>query len=152
VGSNSYAFYTDYVFTVAPGTFDSLTSSINLGTSYAINGLQAQLYDYSVGSTSNTLLPAFSPTGTVVDGWSSAVNLGSGTTQSDAVIAPTMLAAGTYVLEIRANSVGSSGGGYSGTLNFAPVPLPGGWPLLMTGVAGLGLWMRRRPLPAASSQ
>jgi hypothetical protein len=137
-GSGSYAFYTDYVFTVAPGQVDSITSSINLGTSLAVNGLSARLYSYSAGSTSNTLLPAFTPTGTIIDAWSSQVNLAPGLTASDTVIAPTDLGAGTYVLEIRATSVGTSGGSYSGTLNIAPVPLPAGLPLLLSATVGLG--------------
>jgi hypothetical protein len=144
--SNSYAFYTDYVFTVAPNAFDSLTSSINLGTGLAVNGLQARLYDYSVGSTQNLTLPAFDPTGTVLDGWSTAVNLMPGLTTDDAVIAPTTLAAGTYVLEIRASSVGASGGSYSGSLNLTPVPLPAPLPLLLSGLTGLGWLARRRQL------
>lgn len=136
--TGSYAFYTDYVFTVAPSQVDSMTSSINLGTALAVNGLSARLYSYSAGGTSNTLLPAFNPTGTLLDSWSSDVNLAPGLTASDAVIAPTMLGAGTYVLEIRAASVGSSGGSYSGTLNLAPVPLPASLPLLLSAAVGLG--------------
>ncbi len=136
--SGSYAFYTDYVFTVGPTQVDSISSSINLGTSLAVNGLSARLYSYSAGSTSNTLLPAFIPSGTVIDAWSSQVNLAPGLTASDTVIAPTVLDPGTYVLEIRADSVGTSGGSYSGTLNIAPVPLPAGLPLLLSATIGLG--------------
>jgi hypothetical protein len=144
--THSYGFYTDYVFTVAPNSFDSLTASINLGTAKAVNGLQARLYDYSVGSTQNLTLPAFTPTGTVLDGWSTAVNLAPGLTADASVIAPTNLAAGTYVLEIRASSVGTTGGSYGGVLNLTPVPLPAALPLLLSGLGGLGWLARRRKL------
>lgn len=144
--TSSYAFYTDFVFTVAPNSFDSLTSSINLGTALAVNGLQARLYDYVVGSTQNLTLPSFHPTGTILDSWSTAVNLAPGLTASTAVIQPTTLSAGTYVLEIRAASVGTSGGSYSGTLNLTPVPLPAALPLLLSSLGGFGLFARRRKL------
>lgn len=144
--THSYAFYTDYVFTVAPNSLDSLTSSVNLGTTLAVNGLQARLYDYVVGATQNLTLPAFSPTGTILDAWSTAVNLAPGLTADTAVIQPTTLAAGTYVLEIRASTVGASGGSYSGSLNLTPVPLPAALPLLLSGLGGFGLLARRRKL------
>ena len=149
--THSYAFYTDYVFTVAPNTFDSLTSSINLGTALAVNGLQARLYDYVVGTTQNLTLPAFNPTGKIWDSWSAAVNLAPGLTANTTVIAPTTLAAGTYVLEIRASSVGTSGGSYSGLVNLTPVPLPAALPLLLSALGGLGAFSVRRKATLAAS-
>jgi hypothetical protein len=143
-GTNSYSFYTDYVFTVAPDSFDSITSSINLGTQLAVNGLNARLYEYDVGSTQNLTLPAISPAGPTLASWSSSVDLAPGLTQQDTVIGPTTLSAGTYVLELRADSVGSSGGSYSGLINLTPVPSPGALPLLLSGLAGLGVLVRRR--------
>jgi hypothetical protein len=143
-GSKQYAFYTDYVFTVAPSAFDSLSSSINLGTTEAVNGLQARLYDYSVGSTQNLTLPAFSPSGPVSDAWSTASNLAPGLTGSTSVITPTTLGAGTYVLEIRASSVGTAGGSYSGVVNLTPVPLPAALPLLFSGLGLFGAFRRKQ--------
>ncbi len=143
-GSSTYAFYTDFVFTIGANQVDSLTSSINLGTNLAVNGLQARLYSYNAGGTQNLTLPSFQPTGTVWDAWSGAVNLAPGLTQQYSVISPTTLGAGTYVLEIRATSVGDTGGSYSGVLNITPVPLPAALPLAMTGLAALTAFVRRR--------
>jgi hypothetical protein len=143
-GSSSYVFYVDYIFTIAPGTVDSLTSSINLGSALAVNGLQARLYEYNVpGGSQNLTLPAFSPNGPVLDAWSTSQNLGPGLTGNYSVIAPTTLAAGTYVEEIRATSVGTSGGSFSGELNLTPVPLPASLWLLLGGLGGLVAMMRQ---------
>jgi hypothetical protein len=140
VGTTGQGFFDDYVFSIAASTADSVTSTINLGNSQ-ISNLQASIFSYSGGS-----LPLFGstlPPGTVeLDGWSTAFSNGS-----YAVIAPVTLTAGTYALEIR-GTVPTSGatGTYSGVLNLAaaPVPLPAGLPLLLSGVAGLGFWVRRR--------
>jgi hypothetical protein len=55
----------------------------------------------------------------------------------------TMLNAGTYVLEVRGNVVGSAGGSYSGNLNLVPTPLPAALPLLLSGIGLLGGVIRR---------
>lgn len=140
VAGGSVGFYDDYVFTIAASTADSVTSTINLGASQ-ISNLQASLFSYSGGAV--PLLPSALPPGTVqIDGWSTAFSYGSYT-----VIAPVTLTAGTYALEIRGTvpTAGASGT-YSGVLNLsaAPVPLPAGMPLLLSGVAGLAIWGRRR--------
>jgi hypothetical protein len=60
-------------------------------------------------------------------------------------INPVMLTAGSYVLEISGVANGTLGGSYTGTLNFgSPVPLPAGLPLLLTGIATLAGFARRR--------
>jgi hypothetical protein len=60
------------------------------------------------------------------------------------VLPQTTLAAGTYVLEIRGNVTGTSGGGYGGVLNLTPVPLPAALPLLLSGLGLIGAAARRR--------
>jgi hypothetical protein len=156
--TTSDAFYSDYVFTIAPGTVDSLSSTVNLGSTLAVNGLQARLYAYNVNNgavVQNLTVPALSSSGTgsynsiplngtVYDAWSQTVNIGPGQTGTFADIPQTTLGAGTYVLEIRAASVGGSGGSYSGVLNIAPVPLPAALPLLLSGLGLMGT-LRRRP-------
>jgi hypothetical protein len=60
------------------------------------------------------------------------------------VLDPTTLTAGSYVLEIRGEVTGSSGGTYTGSLNLNPVPLPAALPLLLSGLGLLGGWIRKR--------
>jgi hypothetical protein len=57
------------------------------------------------------------------------------------VLPETLLAPGSYVLEIRGNVTGSAGGSYSGVLNLAPapVPLPAALPLLLSGIGLFGV-------------
>ena len=60
------------------------------------------------------------------------------------VLAPEMLSAGTYVLEIRGTATGTNGGAYSGQLQLQPVPLPAALPLLLSGLGLVGSSFRRR--------
>jgi hypothetical protein len=143
VGATTSGFFDDYVFTISGAAANSVTSTINLGDTLAINGLQVALFDYTAGQS----VPISGPA--LVTGWSQAFDSnGVGTTIS--VISPTTLAPGSYALEVRGTVAGTAGGSYSGTLNLAPVPLPPGLPLFVTGLGALGFWGRRRlaPVPA----
>jgi hypothetical protein len=146
VAGTNNGFFDDFIFSIAGGTADSLTSTINLGSLLAINGLQVSLFSYTPGEA----LPLFGttlPPGTQeIDAWSSPISAG-GLTGTVSVIPATQLNAGSYVLEVRGTVTGSAGGSYSGVLNLAPatpVPLPAALPLLLSGLGGLGLWGRRR--------
>lgn len=144
-GAPGFSFYDDYIFTVANATVDSVTSEINLGT-LSLGSLQERLYS-AAGNTTvpNTTLPVLgTPVGVQVP-WSTAVGFTAGAeTGMFTVINPTTLAAGTYVLEIRGEVTGSSGGTYSGELNLNPVPLPAALPLLLSGLGLLGGLARKR--------
>jgi hypothetical protein len=141
VGGTTSGFFDDYVFTISGATANSVTSTINLGDTLAINGLQVALFNYTSGQS----VPISGPA--LVTGWSTAFDSGGvGTTIS--VISPTTLAPGSYALEVRGTVAGTAGGSYSGTLNLAPVPLPPGLPLFLSGLGALGLWGRRRLAPA----
>lgn len=131
-------FYDDFVFTISGGTADTVASTIDLGNTLEIDGLRAALFTYTPGQS---VPSAGSP---LAPGWSVPFNSGA-TSGTISVIAPITLSAGTYVLEVLGTVSGSAGGSYSGTLNLAPapVPLPAGLPLLLSGIAGLGLWTRR---------
>lgn len=142
-----YGFYDDYVFTITGSSASSVTSTINLGDLLQISGLQARLFSLS----GNSSLPVFgAPVGGVIDGWSSAISSGP-LTGTVSVIPVTELAPGSYVLEIRGTATGQLGGNYSGVLNLAPVPLPAGLPLLVSGLAALGLGARRRSRAVAAA-
>jgi hypothetical protein len=135
---SAWGFYDDFLFSVPTGvSTDSVTSTINLGN-LSISNLEVRLYSESGNSP-----PVLgTPNGTVWSSWSSPIS-GPGFTGSYSVL-DTDLSAGTYVLEVRGNVTGSSGGSYSGTLNVAPVPLPAALPLLLSGLGMLGGLARRR--------
>jgi hypothetical protein len=139
-GAPGYSFYDDYIFTVANATVDSVTSEINLGT-LSLGSLQERLYS----TAGNTTLPVLgSPAGLQVP-WTTAVGFTAGTeTGMFTVMSPKTLTAGTYVLEIRGEVTGASGGTYSGQLNLNPVPLPAALPLLLSGLGLLGGLARKR--------
>lgn len=141
-GSPAYEFYDDYVFQITGAVAQVLTSSINLGESLGLENFQVRLFSFD----SNPVLPVFGPPagGTLLQAWSTALNLGPGQTGSYAVIAPTVLAAGTYVLEVRGNVSGAFGGSYAGIANLAPIPLPAALPMLLSGLGAFGFWARRR--------
>jgi len=84
--------------------------------------------------------PAFSFDPPVIQAWTVASVPGVDLM----IINPVELNSGTYVLQVRGNVLGSMGGGYSGSINLAPVALPAALPLLLSGLLGAGLWSRRR--------
>jgi hypothetical protein len=136
VPGKTAGFYDDYIFTISGATADSLTSTINLGDTFAINGLQVALFNYTAGQTTPI---SGSP---VTAGWSTAFNSGP-TSGTIAVISDTVLAPGSYALEVQGTVAGTAGGSYSGSLNLAPVPLPAALPLLLSGLGAIGFFGRR---------
>jgi hypothetical protein len=135
--ASGFGFYDDWVFTIGGASANSITSTIDLG-SLQVSDLQVRLY--ALGGNSLPTLGV--PSGGVIDAWSAPIS-GPGLSGSYSVISPTTLAAGTYVLEVRGNVTGGSGGSYSGVLNMTPVPLPAAAWLLLSGLAGLGAIRRR---------
>lgn len=137
-GSGVYGFYDDYIFTVSGATTNSISTTIDLG-SLSITNFQERLFNYS-GNPSPTL---GLPTGGVTDAWTSPF----GSSGTVAVLPTTVLAPGTYVLQMRGTVTGAGGGSYAGTLNIAPVPLPAAAWLFGSGLLGLGALVRRRKQP-----
>ena len=132
-------FYEDYGFTIPAGSFNSITANFDLGTFLTIAGVQARLYQGALGTVGSAPVSGV----TVLQAWSSSVGGGSGTLN---VINQTSLPAGSYVLEIRGQVTGTSGGSYSGLLNVSPVPEADGLVMAFAGLGFLGVaGLRRKP-------
>ena len=133
-----FSFYDDYVFTVANSTVDAASFVLNeANNTFAITDLQMRLYSV----TGNNTLPVLgdSPAG-LLAGWSNPISSNGVTSSLDT----TMLAGGTYVLEVRGDATGSAGGTYAGIINLQPVPLPAALPLVLSGIGLLGGLARKR--------
>ena len=128
----SAGFIDDYFFQISPATADVVSATINLGGVFSIGNLFARIY---------TLGP--NPGGLVTTTPAGPVDYGTITPSGPVTLVqinPTMLNAGSYVLEISGTTTGSAGGSYTGTLNLtAPVPLPGGLSLLLSGLGVMGI-------------
>lgn len=133
-------FYEDYAFTVANGTFSSVSATFDLGSILQISNLQARLFAGLpwAGATPGVLNPA-----DLLQRWSNVVSSGAGT-GSFQTIAPYALGAGNYVLEIRGKVTGLAGGSYAGVFNVAAVPEPDALAMVLAGAGVLGVATRRR--------
>lgn len=130
-------FFENYAFTIADGSFNSVTANFNLANFLSISNVQARLFAGAPGVVGSA--PVSAPT--IVQAWSSPVSGGLGTIN---VIDRTSLSAGSYVLEVRGTVTGSSGGSYSGLLNVTPVPEADGIALALAGFGVLGFVRARR--------
>ncbi|MBY0368994.1 MAG: FxDxF family PEP-CTERM protein [Burkholderiaceae bacterium] len=147
IGGNSFAqsatFYDTYTFTVPDVGYSSFTASLDLGTFFAIQGLQARLYSGSPLAAGTNL--ANNPS--LVQKWSQSqtnpnpVATGSGTFN----MINTGLSAGTYTLEVRGQVTGTAGGSYAGVINAAVVPEPSTYLLLALGLGLVAFQIRRQP-------
>lgn len=137
-------FYDDYLFTVGPASFSSLTATLDLGQVFNLSNLQARLY---TGTTPTTGLPS-AVGATLMQAWRGTSGSGS-----VVVINPIDLSPGSYVLEVRGRVTGSVGGSYVGVMNFAPLSPIGEPNPYVLGLAGIGLvgFMARRQLPSQAA-
>lgn len=139
-----YSFQDTYAFSLsAPAVGDALVVSLDLGAGsgnlFDIANLQFRLYEVPSSSTIPGLtIPAGS---TNVYNWTGKSGNDLGTVISTTFSNAT---SGTYFLDIAGTADGTSGGTYVGQLNLAPVPVGPALPMLVSGLAGLGFFARRR--------
>lgn len=141
IPGTSFEFYDDYVFTIGESTVSSITATIDLGNTFDISELNVRLFSWdgkdeqlfgrvTLGSVGS---------GNIIQAWTYATGTGE-----VAVINQSGLNSGTYVLQVRGNLSGTNGGGYVGSLNVIPVPLPAALPMFLSGMCLLGGLFRRR--------
>jgi len=146
---SSDTFLDGYGFQVNGAGFGAITVTLDLGSHFQLSNLQLSLLGGTLGE----------PTlGTVVSSidtpWSVTGLMAAGTINGNAQeITFFDLPAGGYVLEVRGNVTGTSGGSYAGTMSLSPlsppevlpVPEPAAFGLVSAGlVALLGFARRRR--------
>lgn len=144
-----YDFQDTYEFSVSQAANgDVLAVSLALQAPFQslfnISDLQFRLYEVTSSSTPGLTPPTGS---TIISKWQGV----SGNDNGQSISADfSDLQAGTYFLDIAGTADGSSGGTYVGQLNLSPaVPLPAALPLLLSGLAGLGVMGRRRNVALA---
>jgi hypothetical protein len=135
-GYTGASFYDAFVIQVTSSNGASISSTLNEPTGFAITNFQERLYSYA-GTA-----PIVGPVAGALDAWTYP----AGPSGTVAVLPTTFLATGNYVIEVRGDVTGTTGGSYSGTfqLSPAPVPLPAAAWLLVSGVGGLLGFARRR--------
>jgi hypothetical protein len=144
----TFGLVASYVVALPTSTTGSYIFSLNLTSQTGLDDLSARLYSYGPGENTTLGLTGAPPNGGVVSPWSTSVN--GGLVDSTAMSA-TDVTAGLYVLEVVGQlSPGATSGSYSGQLSVAPVPLPAALPFLLSGVAGILGFGRRRAARASA--
>jgi hypothetical protein len=137
---SGWNFYDDYFFSTTAATANNATVISNFSQD-SISNLQVRIF--ASGGQSGTPNPAPTlgiPTGGAVDGWSAPL---VGSNGSLSILLPTGFPSGSYDLQVRGEALGPNAS-YGGTLQIAPVPVPAGLPMLLSGLGMLGSLMRRR--------
>jgi hypothetical protein len=79
-----------------------------------------------------------------------ASNVQVATTETpDGLFGSALISAGSYYLKVAGTGVGQAGGNYWGTLTVSPVPEPGEWALMLSGLGLIGFMVRRRTADVA---
>lgn len=137
VGPITYNFLDTWSFTLAADAqVGSISTTFDFGAgpggpTFGISNLQVNLRADALGA-----VPLVS--------WLTVTPAGPGFTSSVALIPPSPLLAGSYLLQIR-GTVGSTGA-YGGSVIAnapAPIPLPAALPLFLCGLGALGARIRR---------
>jgi hypothetical protein len=139
---SGWNFYDDYFFSTTTATANNATVISNFSMD-SISNIQVRIFSSGGQSVAPNSAPTLGiPSGTppVVDGWTAPL---MGSNGSFSVLLPTGFAAGSYDLQVRGEAIGTDAS-YGGNLQIAPVPLPAGLPLLLSGLGMLGGLVRRR--------
>ncbi len=147
---DSFGLVASYVVALPTSTAASYIFSLNLSSSTGIDDLSARLYSYGPGENTTLGITGALPNGGLVSPWTASSN---GGLVDSTTMAATTVSAGLYVLEVVGQlSNGATSGSYSGQLSVAPVapvPLPAALPFLLSSIAGLvGFRRRRTAVPA----
>jgi hypothetical protein len=137
---SGWNFYDDYFFSTTTATANNATVISNFSLD-SVSNIQVRIL--ASGGQSGTPNPAPTlglPTGGAVDGWTAPL---VGSNGSVSILLPTGFPSGSYDLQVRGEAIGPDAS-YGGTLQVAPVPLPAGLPLLLSGLGMLGGLGRRR--------
>jgi len=127
-------FYADYLISVAPGTAESVVTTLTNNS--GVQNLSERIYQ--VSGTGNTFLGDASASSSALQVWSTNYPLPGATVS---ITAPTFLStAGLYVIEIR----GTTAGNFGGTLSVAAVPEPTSAWLLLAGLVPVLVLVRRQ--------
>jgi hypothetical protein len=137
---SGWNFYDDYFFSTTTATANNATVISNFSMD-SISNLQVRIL--ASGGPSGTPNPTPTlgiPTGGAVDAWTAPL---VGSNGSISILLPTGFPSGSYDLQVRGEAIGADAS-YGGTLQVAPVPVPAGLPMLLSGLGLLGGLMRRR--------
>lgn len=145
---DSFGLVASYVVDLPTSTTGAYIFSLNLSSSTGIDDLSARLYSYGPGVNTTLGNTGALPNGGLVSAWSTSVN---GGLVDSTTMQATNVAQGLYVLEVVGQlSNGAASGSYSGQLSVDPVPLPAALPLLLSGIAGMIGFGRRRKAAAVA--
>lgn len=139
---DSFGLVASYVVQLPTSTTGAYIFSLNLTSTTGIDDLSSRLYAYGPNTNTTLGITGAPPQGGLVSAWSNSVN---GQTVDSTTMDATNVPAGLYVLEVVGQlSPGATSGSYSGQLSVAPVPLPAALPFMLSGIAGIAGFARRR--------
>ncbi|HUN24823.1 MAG TPA: FxDxF family PEP-CTERM protein [Steroidobacteraceae bacterium] len=132
-------FQDDYYFSLNPGA--EVQAAVISNSESNVQDLQVRLI-YAAGNTVSAGDPVLGPPagGTLLNAWQS-LNLGGGSID---LTMPATVGPGSYIMQIRGEAVGNEAASYGGTMSLTPVPLPGAFALLLSGLGLAFLLLRRR--------
>jgi hypothetical protein len=140
-----YSFTDDFTFTVPPSAaFSAFSATINLGNALSIANFQAALFNgFGLAGTfggtgAGSHVGCAGTVGTTVNGlqWNSG-------NSSFITLTSNSPAGGQYTLAVRDHVNGTNGGSSSSVLDLAPVPEASTMALILAGLAGIGVVVRR---------